>query len=89
MHGGAGVIERAQMDAATEAAHRGAMDAALDRGPALLARGGSSLDAMEAVITGMENDLLFNAGRGAVFTAEGRNELDAFIMDGARLKAGA
>ena len=89
VHGGAGVIERAQMDAATEAAYRAAMNAALDRGAAVLARGGSSLDAVEAVITGMEDDPLFNAGRGAVFTAEGRNELDASVMDGATLKAGA
>jgi beta-aspartyl-peptidase (threonine type) len=89
VHGGAGVIERAQMDAATEAAYRGALNAALDRGSAVLARGGSSLEAVEAVITGMEDDPLFNAGRGAVFTAEGRNELDASIMDGATLKAGA
>lgn len=89
IHGGAGVIERAQMDAATEAAYRAAMNAALDRGTAVLARGGSSLEAIEAVIQGMEDDPLFNAGRGAVFTAEGRNELDASIMDGATLKAGA
>ena len=89
VHGGAGVIERAQMDAATEAAYRAAMNAALDRGSAVLARGGSALEAVEAVITGMEDDPLFNAGRGAVFTAEGRNELDASVMDGATLKAGA
>lgn len=89
VHGGAGVIERAQMDAAAEAAYRAAMNAALDRGSAVLARGGSSLDAVEAVITGMEDDPLFNAGRGAVFTAEGGNELDASVMDGATLKAGA
>jgi beta-aspartyl-peptidase (threonine type) len=89
IHGGAGVIERAQMDAATEAAYRAAMNAALDRGSAVLARGGSSLEAIEVVINGMEDDPLFNAGRGAVFTAEGRNELDASIMDGATLKAGA
>jgi len=89
VHGGAGVIERAQMDAATEAAYRASMNAALDRGSAVLARGGSSLEAMEAVITGMEDDPLYNAGRGAVFTADGKNELDASIMDGATLKAGA
>jgi beta-aspartyl-peptidase (threonine type) len=65
------VIERAQMDAATEAAYRAAMNAALDRGSAVLARGGSSLEAIETVIQGMEDDPLFNAGRGAVFTAEG------------------
>ena len=89
IHGGAGIIERGEMDAQTEAAYRAAMNAALDRGSAVLARGGSSLDAIEAVIHGMEDDPLFNAGRGAVFTAEGRNELDASIMDGATLKAGA
>ena len=89
VHGGAGVIERAQMDAQTEAAYRAAMNAALDRGSAVLSRGGSSLDAIEAVIHGLEDDPLFNAGRGAVFTAEGRNELDASIMDGATLKAGS
>ena len=89
IHGGAGVIERAQMDAPTEAAYRAAMNAALDRGAAVLSRGGSSLDAIEAVIHGMEDDPLFNAGRGAVFTAEGTNELDASIMDGATLKAGS
>ena len=89
IHGGAGVIERAQMTPETEAAYRAAMNAALDRGTAVLARGGTSLDAIEAVIHGMEDDPLFNAGRGAVFTAEGRNELDASIMDGSNLKAGA
>jgi beta-aspartyl-peptidase (threonine type) len=89
VHGGAGVIERAQMTPENEAAYRAAMNAALDRGTAVLARGGSSLDAIEAVIHGMEDDPLFNAGRGAVFTAEGRNELDASIMDGSNLKAGA
>ncbi|HEX8570978.1 MAG TPA: isoaspartyl peptidase/L-asparaginase [Caulobacteraceae bacterium] len=89
IHGGAGIIERSQMNAETEAAYRAAMNAALDRGSAVLERGGSSLDAIEAVIHGLEDDPLFNAGRGAVFTAEGRNELDASIMDGSNLKAGA
>ncbi|WP_269716609.1 isoaspartyl peptidase/L-asparaginase family protein [Caulobacter sp. NIBR2454] len=89
IHGGAGIIERKDMDAATEAAYRKAMDAAVARGSAVLAKGGTSLDAIEAVITGMEDDPLFNAGRGAVFTADGRNELDAAIMDGSNLKAGA
>ena len=89
VHGGAGVIERAQMTPETEAAYRAAMNAALDRGSAVLERSGSSLDAIEAVIHGLEDDPLFNAGRGAVFTAEGRNELDASIMDGSNLKAGA
>lgn len=89
LHGGAGVIERATMDAKTEAAYRVALDAALKAGAAVLDKGGSSLDAIEAVIQLMEDDPLFNAGRGAVFTADGRNELDSAIMDGATLKAGA
>jgi len=89
IHGGAGVIERTQMDAATEAAYRRAMAAALAEGSRVLKAGGSSLDAVEATIRQMEDDPLFNAGRGAVFTAEGRNELDAAIMYGATLKAGS
>ena len=89
VHGGAGVIERDSMDAETEAAYRAAMNAALDRGGAILGSGGSAIDAVEAVIRAMEDDPLFNAGRGAVFTAEGRNELDSSIMDGSTLNAGA
>ncbi|MBX3480243.1 MAG: isoaspartyl peptidase/L-asparaginase [Caulobacter sp.] len=89
IHGGAGVIERSSMDAATEAAYREAMTAALAEGQRVLERGGSAMDAVEATINLMEDNPLFNAGRGAVFTAEGRNELDSSIMDGASLKAGA
>lgn len=89
IHGGAGVIDRGQMDAATEQAYRDGMIAALEAGAGELRTGGSALDAVEAVIRRMEDDPLFNAGRGAVFTAEGRNDLDAAIMDGATLKAGA
>jgi L-asparaginase / beta-aspartyl-peptidase len=89
IHGGAGVIERAQLDAQTEAAYREALTQAVTTGGGVLEKGGSALDAVEAVIQRMEDDPLFNAGRGAVFTAEGRNELDASIMDGASRKAGA
>ena len=89
VHGGAGVIERATVDSKTEAAYRASMKQATEAGVAVLDRGGSSLDAVEAVIRILEDDPLFNAGRGAVFTADGRNELDAAIMDGATLKAGA
>lgn len=89
IHGGAGVIERANMDEKTEAAYREAMAAALATGQRVLERGGSALDAVEATIKVMEDDPLFNAGRGAVFTAEGRNELDSAIMDGATMKAGS
>jgi len=89
VHGGAGVIERESMDAETEAAYRAALDGALETGGAILSAGGSALDAIEAVIRDLEDNPLFNAGRGAVFTAEGRNELDASIMEGASLNAGA
>jgi len=89
LHGGAGVIERRTMDPGTEAAYRASLTQAIQAGSAILAQGGSSLDAIEAAIRILEDDPLFNAGRGAVFTAEGKNELDAAIMDGATLKAGA
>ncbi|MGA9463549.1 MAG: isoaspartyl peptidase/L-asparaginase [Terracidiphilus sp.] len=89
LHGGAGVIERKTMDAKTEAAYRASLAEALDAGAKVLDQGGSSLDAVETAIKIFEDDPLFNAGRGAVFTAEGKNELDAAIMDGATLKAGA
>ena len=89
IHGGAGVIERGDLTADKEIAYRAALLAAMDAGSAVLRRGGSSLDAVEATIRVLEDDPLFNAGRGAVFTADGRNELDASIMDGATRKAGA
>lgn len=89
VHGGAGVIERANLTPELEAQYRAAMQHALDTGGGILESGGSSLDAVEAVIREMEDDPLFNAGRGAVFTAEGRNELDASIMDGRTRAAGA
>lgn len=89
IHGGAGVIERADLSPEMEKAYRDAMAAALAKGSDILKRGGSSLDAIEAVIRDMEDDPLFNAGRGAVFTAEGRNELDASIMDGSDMRAGS
>ncbi|MGD9598162.1 MAG: isoaspartyl peptidase/L-asparaginase [Steroidobacteraceae bacterium] len=89
IHGGAGVIDRASLSAEEDSAYRAALTAALRAGGDVLERGGSSLDAVEAAVRLMEDDPLFNAGRGAVFTAEGRNELDAAIMDGATRKAGA
>jgi len=69
--------------------YRQALDSALDTGLTILKEGGSSMDAVESVIRYLEDNPLFNAGRGAVFTAEGKNELDASIMDGNTLKAGA
>jgi beta-aspartyl-peptidase (threonine type) len=89
IHGGAGVIERGSLTPERETAYRAAMQAALDAGSAVLRKGGSSLDAVEATIRVLEDDPLFNAGRGAVFTADGRNELDASIMDGGSRRAGA
>jgi beta-aspartyl-peptidase (threonine type) len=89
IHGGAGVIERAQMTPDAEAQYRTTMERLVRLGGDVLARGGSSLDAVDAVISEMEDDPLFNAGRGAVFTAQGRNELDASIMDGSTRAAGA
>ena len=89
LHGGAGVIERASLSPEQDAAYRAALKTALEAGGAVLERGGSALDAVQAAIEIMEDNPLFNAGRGAVFTAEGRNELDAAVMNGADLTAGA
>lgn len=89
IHGGAGVIERASLTAEQDASYRAALERALKAGIAVLEKNGSSLDAVQAAIAEMENDALFNAGRGAVYTSEGRNELDAAIMDGKTLQAGA
>lgn len=89
IHGGAGVIERGALDAASEAEIRAALDAALRKGSEILASGGKALDAVEAAIRILEDDPHFNAGHGAVFTSEGKNELDASIMDGRNRAAGA
>jgi len=89
LHGGAGVSERKDMSPEREAAYREGLHAALDAGSAVLKAGGSAADAVQAAIELMEDNPLFNAGRGAVFTAQGRNELDAAIMSGDTLKAGA
>ncbi|WP_420471268.1 isoaspartyl peptidase/L-asparaginase family protein [Brevundimonas sp. FT23042] len=89
IHGGAGVIERDSLTPEQDAAYRAALHRALEAGQAILAEGGSAMDAVQAAIQIMEDDPLFNAGRGAVFTAEGRNELDAAMMDGSTLNAGS
>src|SRR5438309_579787 len=89
MHGGAGTITRQNMTAEAEAQIRAKLEEALKAGHAILARGGTSIDAVEASIRILEDSPLFNAGKGAVFTHEGRNELDASIMDGKTKKAGA
>lgn len=89
VHGGAGVIERNHLKPKQEAAYRAALTRVTEAGAKILAGGGSALDAVEAAVRLLEDDPLFNAGRGAVFSAEGRIELDAAIMDGRTLDAGA
>lgn len=89
IHGGAGTILKSNMTDEKEAAYRQAMNAALDAGETILKNGGSSMDAVIATIKLMEDSPLFNAGKGAVFTSAGVNELDASIMDGKTLNAGA
>lgn len=89
IHGGAGVIERDRLSPQQDREVRVALTRALDAGSKILATSGSSLDAVEAAVRVLENDPNFNAGRGAVFTYEGRNELDAAIMDGRTRGAGA
>ena len=89
VHGGAGILTRDTVNDATDAAARAGLDAALQAGEAVLATGGTALDAVEAAVRVLEDDPTFNSGRGAVFTFDGDNELDAAIMDGATRKAGA
>jgi len=89
IHGGAGTITRDKMTAQQRAQYEAALQEALDAGAKVLSNGGSAMDAVKAAIIPMENSPLFNAGRGAVFTWEGRNELDASIMDGRDRSAGA
>ena len=89
IHGGAGTITRASMTAEREKEYRVALELALRTGFSVLSKGGSSIDAVEATIRVMEDSPLFNAGKGAVFTHDGRNEMDASIMDGRTKRAGA
>ncbi|MES2337265.1 MAG: isoaspartyl peptidase/L-asparaginase [Pseudomonadota bacterium] len=89
VHGGAGILDRHSVSSAADAAARAGLNAALDVGTAVLDRGGSAVDAVEAAVRVLEDDPHFNAGRGAVFTHEGTNELDAAIMDGRTRAAGA
>src|SRR5881398_892388 len=89
IHGGAGTIERSNMTPEREHEFRAGLERALTAGYEILKRGGSSLDATEAAVRTLEDDPHFNAGRGSVFTSAGTNEMDASIMDGKTLKAGA
>jgi beta-aspartyl-peptidase (threonine type) len=89
IHGGAGTLPRAEMSGEAERKYRAALSEAIDAGYAVLQDGGTSLDAVTRAVTLLEDNPLFNAGRGSVFTLDGRNELDASIMEGRTLKAGA
>ncbi len=89
IHGGAGALEPGRYTPAQEAAYKEKLTEALNAGYGVLDEGGSSLDAVVAAIVIMEDSPLFNAGKGAVFTRDGKNELDASIMDGATKNAGA
>jgi L-asparaginase / beta-aspartyl-peptidase len=89
VHGGAGTMERGKMTAEHERQYRAGIENALRAGWEILQHGGSSLDATEAAVRVLEDDPLFNAGKGAVFSAAGINEMDAAIMDGKTLRAGA
>ena len=89
IHGGAGTIERSKITPEKEREYRVGLERALTAGYKILERGGSSLDATEAAVRVLEDDPHFNAGRGSVFTSAGTNEMDASIMDGKTLRAGA
>ena len=89
IHGGAGTILRSEMTDALEKEYRAGLENALRKGFEILQKKGSALDAVEAAVVELENFPLFNAGKGSVFTHEGKNEMDAAIMDGKKLKAGA
>lgn len=89
IHGGAGTILRSQRTPELEKKYTAALEQALATGQKILEEGGRALDAVEATVRVLEDNPLFNAGKGAVFTHEGRNELDAAIMDGRTLAAGS
>ncbi len=89
IHGGAGAVPRAALSPEREQRYRAGLEASLDAGHAILERGGSSLDAVTAAVRILEDDPMFNAGHGAALTRDGAAELDAAIMEGLELRAGA
>jgi len=89
VHGGAGTLLRRQMTPEKETAYTSGLQSAIDTGYEILAKGGSALDAVTKAVIVLENNPLFNAGKGSVFTAKGHHEMDASIMEGKYLKAGA
>jgi beta-aspartyl-peptidase (threonine type) len=89
IHGGAGTLVKGLMTEALESQYKMALKNALDTGYDILEKGGTALNVVEIVVKALEDSPLFNAGKGAVFTAEGTHEMDASIMDGKTLNAGA
>ncbi len=89
IHGGAGTLAREAMTAPREKAYRDALERALRRGYAVLSEGGAAIDAVEAAVRVLEDSPLFNAGKGSVFNSDGQHEMDASLMNGADLRAGA
>ena len=89
IHGGAGTILKSNLTPELEASYLKGLEDALATGYAALKKGGSSLDAVTAAVVSLEDCILFNAGRGAVFTKTGKHEMDASIMNGKTLEAGA
>ncbi len=89
IHGGAGTILKSTMTSEKELAYNTALKDAIEAGEAILKYGGAALDAVERAIVSLENNPLFNAGKGAVFTHNGKHEMDASLMNGSDLKAGA
>jgi len=89
IHGGAGTLRRDAMSPARGEPYHAGLRRALDAGRAILAAGGSAIDAVAAAVVALEDDPLFNAGRGAVFTSAGTQEMDAAIMEGRERRAGA
>ncbi|MDF1697506.1 MAG: isoaspartyl peptidase/L-asparaginase [Saprospiraceae bacterium] len=89
IHGGAGTLIKGKMTAEKETAYKAALEEALQKGYEVLKKGESAMNAVEAAVCSLEDSPLFNAGKGSVFTATGTHEMDASIMDGKDLKAGA
>src|SRR5258707_15852810 len=87
LHGGAGTLPRSEMNSEQEECYRSGLERALSAGYSVFEGGGASLDAVTRAIVVLEDDPLFNAGRGFVFTIDGHNDLDASLMDGRTLQA--
>src|SRR6478735_7549522 len=89
VHGGAGTILKEDMTPELESKYTEGLQQALDAGYSILKKGGTAIDAAIAAVVVLEDNILFNAGRGSVFTKKGMHEMDAAVMDGSNLGAGA